>query len=143
MILEICCFYFKYIKNGFGQVKCSDNQLYQVNPVRGFIEPGEAVHMNILRQNGAAKTDRLVLLLAKVSSQAVPGKSKPKKLDSLKNTTCITRKTNTNNVQIFLRAGREGRERERLVYRSREGNGPKRGGRRKEKNQNIEYHFRV
>ncbi|MCP9264551.1 Major sperm protein [Dirofilaria immitis] len=37
------------------KVKCSDNNLYRVNPVYSFIEPGQVLAIDIFRQNGGAK----------------------------------------------------------------------------------------
>lgn len=48
------------------QVKCSDNSIYRVNPVYSFIEPGEVLAIDILRQNGGAKVDKMVFVAAKI-----------------------------------------------------------------------------
>jgi len=48
------------------KVKCSDNQLYRVNPVYSFIEPGQTLDVDILRQSGPAKVDKMVFVTAKV-----------------------------------------------------------------------------
>uniref|UniRef100_A0A0R3RQP9 Major sperm protein n=1 Tax=Elaeophora elaphi TaxID=1147741 RepID=A0A0R3RQP9_9BILA len=46
------------------KVKCSDNNLYRVNPVYSFIEPGQVLPIDILRQNGGAKVDKMVFTAA-------------------------------------------------------------------------------
>ncbi|VDP13917.1 unnamed protein product [Onchocerca flexuosa] len=46
------------------KVKCSDNDLYRVNPVYSFIEPGQVLAIDIFRQNGGAKVDKMVFLAA-------------------------------------------------------------------------------
>uniref|UniRef100_A0A1I7UXE9 MSP domain-containing protein n=1 Tax=Caenorhabditis tropicalis TaxID=1561998 RepID=A0A1I7UXE9_9PELO len=55
-------------------VKTSDNLLYRVNPVFGFVEPGEKLSIDVLRHNGAEKTDHLVVLTADVNREAVCAK---------------------------------------------------------------------
>lgn len=50
------------------QVKCTDNDLYRVNPVYAFIEPGQTVSFDIVRNNGGNKNDKLVFLATKVST---------------------------------------------------------------------------
>ncbi|CAD6199955.1 unnamed protein product [Caenorhabditis auriculariae] len=44
------------------KVKCSDNMLYRVNQVHGIVEPGSEFKLEVLRNNAAAKTDKLVVL---------------------------------------------------------------------------------
>uniref|UniRef100_A0A915PZK3 MSP domain-containing protein n=1 Tax=Setaria digitata TaxID=48799 RepID=A0A915PZK3_9BILA len=46
------------------KVKCSDNNLYRVNPVYSFIEPGQILAIDVLRQNGGAKVDKMVFVTA-------------------------------------------------------------------------------
>ncbi|KAH7728160.1 MSP-domain protein 5 [Aphelenchoides avenae] len=46
------------------KVKCSDNALYRVSPVHAFVESGQRLKVDVLRQVGAPKVDRLVLLTA-------------------------------------------------------------------------------
>ncbi|KAM3716743.1 Sperm-specific class P protein [Dirofilaria immitis] len=46
------------------KVKCSDNNLYRVNPVYSFIEPGQVLAIDIFRQNGGAKVDKMVFVAA-------------------------------------------------------------------------------
>ncbi|EGT47847.1 hypothetical protein CAEBREN_16958 [Caenorhabditis brenneri] len=52
------------------KVKTSDNLLYRVNPVFGFVEPGEKMAIDVLRHNGSEKTDHLVVLTSDVNSDA-------------------------------------------------------------------------
>ncbi|VDK73922.1 unnamed protein product [Litomosoides sigmodontis] len=47
------------------KVKCSDNDLYRVSHVFTFVEPGEMVSIDILRQNGGAKPDKMIFLFTK------------------------------------------------------------------------------
>lgn len=49
------------------KVKCSDNQLYRVTPVYAFVEPGATLDVDILRQRGPAKLDKMVFVTSKVS----------------------------------------------------------------------------
>ncbi|KAH7698954.1 MSP-domain protein 4 [Aphelenchoides avenae] len=58
------------------KVKCSDNLLYRVNPVYAFVDEGQKLKVDVLRQNGSAKIDKLVLLTAK----ATPTDQKPQQL---------------------------------------------------------------
>uniref|UniRef100_A0A914SA97 MSP domain-containing protein n=1 Tax=Parascaris equorum TaxID=6256 RepID=A0A914SA97_PAREQ len=50
------------------KVKCSDNNLYRVNPVFSFVEPGQSLGIDIIRHNGGAKIDKMVFVTAKVSA---------------------------------------------------------------------------
>uniref|UniRef100_A0A0K0FKF8 Major sperm protein n=1 Tax=Strongyloides venezuelensis TaxID=75913 RepID=A0A0K0FKF8_STRVS len=50
------------------KIKCSDNILYRVNPVYTIIEPEERITIDILRDAGTQKTDKLVFVLSKVDS---------------------------------------------------------------------------
>uniref|UniRef100_A0A183DFZ8 MSP domain-containing protein n=1 Tax=Gongylonema pulchrum TaxID=637853 RepID=A0A183DFZ8_9BILA len=49
------------------KVKCSDNNLYRVNPVFAFIEPGQVLNVDVVRQNGGAKADKMVFVWSKAS----------------------------------------------------------------------------
>ncbi|VDM11890.1 unnamed protein product, partial [Wuchereria bancrofti] len=54
-------------KNGTGKrqalkIKCSDNFLYRVNPVFSFVEPGAEQTIEVIRQSGNPKIDKLVLI---------------------------------------------------------------------------------
>jgi hypothetical protein len=52
------------------KVKCSDNTLYRVNPVYGFVEPGQQLSVLVVRQNGSSsKIDKLVFVVAKASGE--------------------------------------------------------------------------
>ncbi|PAV82215.1 hypothetical protein WR25_21801 [Diploscapter pachys] len=50
------------------KVKCSDNLVYRISPVYGLIEPGKSVKVDVLRQNGGVKMDKLVIVTAKATS---------------------------------------------------------------------------
>uniref|UniRef100_A0A1I7TVE5 Major sperm protein n=1 Tax=Caenorhabditis tropicalis TaxID=1561998 RepID=A0A1I7TVE5_9PELO len=57
------------VKNSTGKrmafmVKCSDNMLFSINPVYGIIESERDAQINILRENGEAKNDKLVIITA-------------------------------------------------------------------------------
>ncbi|KAK6109185.1 MSP (Major sperm protein) domain family protein [Brugia pahangi] len=47
------------------KVKCSDNYLYRVSHVYSFVEPGETAGIDIIRQNGSAKADKMIFLWTK------------------------------------------------------------------------------
>ncbi|KAI6203916.1 hypothetical protein M3Y94_00612200 [Aphelenchoides besseyi] len=57
------------------KVKCSDNVLYRVSPVFGFIEPGNSLAFDVLRQNGEPKPDKLVFLVAETGDEAASAKA--------------------------------------------------------------------
>ncbi|VDO75051.1 unnamed protein product [Haemonchus placei] len=61
------------VNNGF-IVKCSDNMLYRVNPVFGVVEPGKSSRIDILRQNGGAKIDKIVLVTTKAEEGETPSR---------------------------------------------------------------------
>uniref|UniRef100_A0A0R3RQX5 MSP domain-containing protein n=1 Tax=Elaeophora elaphi TaxID=1147741 RepID=A0A0R3RQX5_9BILA len=44
------------------KVKCSDNQLYRVNPVFGFIDPGEQLKVDIMRREAVPKVDKIIFV---------------------------------------------------------------------------------
>lgn len=46
------------------QVKCSDNDVYRVQPVDGVAKARGSTRIEVLRQNGAAKPDKLVVVVA-------------------------------------------------------------------------------
>ncbi|VDO64703.1 unnamed protein product, partial [Onchocerca flexuosa] len=55
------------IKNGTTErqalkVKCSDNMLFRVNPVFSFVESGAEQIIEVIRQPGNPKIDKLVLV---------------------------------------------------------------------------------
>lgn len=55
------------VKNSTGKpiaymAKCSDNILFRINPVYGIIDTDRDAQINILRENGAAKHDKLVIV---------------------------------------------------------------------------------
>jgi len=48
------------------KIKCTDNAIYRVNPVYGYLEPGENLSIEVVRQSGVgAKSDKLVVVTAK------------------------------------------------------------------------------
>uniref|UniRef100_A0A914YVA1 MSP domain-containing protein n=1 Tax=Panagrolaimus superbus TaxID=310955 RepID=A0A914YVA1_9BILA len=44
------------------KVKCSDNVLYRVNPVFAFIENGSSTEIEVIRQTGNPKADKIVIV---------------------------------------------------------------------------------
>uniref|UniRef100_A0A0M3IKQ3 Major sperm protein n=1 Tax=Ascaris lumbricoides TaxID=6252 RepID=A0A0M3IKQ3_ASCLU len=66
------------------KAKCSDNSLYRVNPVFAFIEPGQCINVDIVRDTGNPKVDKMVFVYAKATAEDIqpksvfkPGASKP------------------------------------------------------------------
>ncbi|VDK46120.1 unnamed protein product [Anisakis simplex] len=57
------------------KVRCSDNSLYRVNPVYSFVEPGGSVGIDILRDMGRPKLDKMVFVTAKVNAEEEHAKS--------------------------------------------------------------------
>ncbi|CAI5448977.1 unnamed protein product [Caenorhabditis angaria] len=53
-------------------IKCSDNMLYSITPVYGSIGANEETNVNILRENGIAKHDKLILITAKQEGDVSP-----------------------------------------------------------------------
>uniref|UniRef100_A0A914ZGI9 Major sperm protein n=1 Tax=Parascaris univalens TaxID=6257 RepID=A0A914ZGI9_PARUN len=51
------------------KVKCSDNNLYRVNPVYSFIEPGQILAIDVLRHLGEPKVDKMVFVTSKASAE--------------------------------------------------------------------------
>lgn len=51
------------------KVKCSDNNLYRVNPVYSFIEPGQVLAVDVLRHLGEPKVDKMVFVTSKASAE--------------------------------------------------------------------------
>ncbi|CAJ0564429.1 unnamed protein product, partial [Mesorhabditis spiculigera] len=51
------------------KVKTSDNLLYRVAPVYGVIKAGEKMEVQVMRNNGAAKVDKLVVLSMPVAGE--------------------------------------------------------------------------
>ncbi|CAJ0941575.1 unnamed protein product, partial [Mesorhabditis belari] len=52
------------------KIKCSDNKLYKVSPVFAFIDSGQSVGLSIARGEGAAKKDKLVVMILETTAQA-------------------------------------------------------------------------
>ncbi|KAK6030930.1 MSP domain protein [Ostertagia ostertagi] len=71
--VEPCELSYKAI-GGLKGVKCSDNMLYRVNPVFGVVEPGKSSRIDILRQNGGAKIDKIVLVTTKAEDGETPSR---------------------------------------------------------------------
>ena len=44
------------------KVKCSDNVLYRVNPVFAFIDDGKTSEIEVIRQSGNPKADKIVIV---------------------------------------------------------------------------------
>ncbi|VDM51562.1 unnamed protein product [Toxocara canis] len=66
------------------EVKCSDNNVYRVNPVFAFIEPGQYINVDIIRDVGKPKIDKMVFVTAKATADDLmpkavfkPGVNKP------------------------------------------------------------------
>ncbi|CAJ0566550.1 unnamed protein product, partial [Mesorhabditis spiculigera] len=51
------------------KVKCTDNLLYRVHPVCGFVDPGESYKVEVLRNNGSTKSDVLLFMTTKAGEQ--------------------------------------------------------------------------
>uniref|UniRef100_A0A0N5B397 Major sperm protein n=1 Tax=Strongyloides papillosus TaxID=174720 RepID=A0A0N5B397_STREA len=47
------------------KIKCSNNNLYRISPVYTALEPGEAQRLQIVRDPGEAKIDKLIILYMK------------------------------------------------------------------------------
>ncbi|CAI2355464.1 unnamed protein product [Caenorhabditis sp. 36 PRJEB53466] len=45
------------------KVKCSNNVVFKVSPVHGFLDPGKTLELQILRREGPPQHDKLVILL--------------------------------------------------------------------------------
>ncbi|CAK5026410.1 unnamed protein product [Meloidogyne enterolobii] len=55
-IIKIVLFSFSKVRFAF-KLKSSNNEHYRVNPVFGFVEPGAAAQVEVIRQNGPPKGD--------------------------------------------------------------------------------------
>ena len=53
------------------KIKCSDNALYRVNPVYAIAEPGQPLALEVTRNAGPAKDDRLVVQYMAVPADLV------------------------------------------------------------------------
>ncbi|KAM3719954.1 Sperm-specific class P protein [Dirofilaria immitis] len=51
--------------------KCSDNQLYRVNPVFGFINPGEKLKVDIMRQKAMPKVDKMIFVSVRANKDDI------------------------------------------------------------------------
>uniref|UniRef100_A0A0K0EN02 Major sperm protein n=1 Tax=Strongyloides stercoralis TaxID=6248 RepID=A0A0K0EN02_STRER len=55
------------------KIKCSDNNIYKLNPVYSYIEPGKAINVEVIRFDSPEKNDKLLIL----NTQAVLEKGEP------------------------------------------------------------------
>lgn len=55
------------------KVKCSDNQLYRFCPTTGFVPPHGTTVIEVVRQNGTVKPDKVVVLSTGVAPGTVSG----------------------------------------------------------------------
>ncbi|KAM3719953.1 Uncharacterized protein ACO02O_11804 [Dirofilaria immitis] len=53
------------------KAKCSDNQLYRVNPVFGFINPGEKLKVDIMRQKAMPKVDKMIFVSVRANKDDI------------------------------------------------------------------------
>ncbi|KAK5976050.1 Major sperm protein [Trichostrongylus colubriformis] len=44
------------------KVKCSNNSLFKVSPVYAFLDPGASMDLQILRQEGPTRNDKLIIM---------------------------------------------------------------------------------
>lgn len=51
------------------KVKCSDNNLFTVRPVFAFVEPGQAIGVEVIRKAGVAKQDKLLFQYIEVNAE--------------------------------------------------------------------------
>lgn len=51
------------------KVKCSDNNLFTVRPVFAFVEPGQAIGVEVTRKAGVAKQDKLLFQYIEVTTE--------------------------------------------------------------------------
>lgn len=52
------------------KVKCSDNALYKVNPVFAIVDPGAELTVEIVRNSGSPKEDKLVVCTKEAAADA-------------------------------------------------------------------------
>uniref|UniRef100_A0AAF5Q675 Major sperm protein n=1 Tax=Wuchereria bancrofti TaxID=6293 RepID=A0AAF5Q675_WUCBA len=53
------------------KAKCSDNQLYRVNPVFGFIDPGEELKVDIMRRKAVPKVDKMIFVSVRANKDDI------------------------------------------------------------------------
>ncbi|VDN05388.1 unnamed protein product [Thelazia callipaeda] len=51
------------------KAKCSDNELYRVNPVFGFINPRQKLKVDIVRQKAVPKVDKLIFVTVPANNE--------------------------------------------------------------------------
>uniref|UniRef100_A0A914Q614 Major sperm protein n=1 Tax=Panagrolaimus davidi TaxID=227884 RepID=A0A914Q614_9BILA len=54
------------------KVKCSDNNVYRVNPVYAIVEPGQTLSVDVMRQNGSNKVDKIVFVTTRAGLEENP-----------------------------------------------------------------------
>uniref|UniRef100_A0AC35FJ61 Major sperm protein n=1 Tax=Panagrolaimus sp. PS1159 TaxID=55785 RepID=A0AC35FJ61_9BILA len=54
------------------KVKCSGNVVYRVSPVRAIIEPGKDLNIEIQRQNGSKKVDKIYIVYSPAGNEKNP-----------------------------------------------------------------------
>uniref|UniRef100_A0A914Y707 MSP domain-containing protein n=1 Tax=Panagrolaimus superbus TaxID=310955 RepID=A0A914Y707_9BILA len=54
------------------KVKCSDNTVYRVNPVYAIVEPGQTLNVDVMRQNGSNKVDKIVFVTTRAGLEENP-----------------------------------------------------------------------
>lgn len=54
------------------KVKCSDNNVYRVNPVYAIVEPGQTLNVDVMRQNGSNKVDKIVFVTTRAGLEENP-----------------------------------------------------------------------
>ncbi|VDK64287.1 unnamed protein product, partial [Onchocerca ochengi] len=53
------------------KAKCSDNELYRVNPVFGFIDPGKELKVDIIRRKAIPKVDKMIFVSVRANKEDV------------------------------------------------------------------------
>uniref|UniRef100_A0A8R1TL49 Major sperm protein n=1 Tax=Onchocerca volvulus TaxID=6282 RepID=A0A8R1TL49_ONCVO len=53
------------------KAKCSDNELYRVNPVFGFIDPGKELKVDIIRRKAIPKVDKMIFVSVRANKEEV------------------------------------------------------------------------
>ncbi|VDO31455.1 unnamed protein product [Onchocerca flexuosa] len=53
------------------KAKCSDNELYRVNPVFGFIDPGKELKVDIMRRKAMPKVDKMIFVSVHANKEDV------------------------------------------------------------------------
>uniref|UniRef100_A0A1I7V5W9 Major sperm protein n=1 Tax=Loa loa TaxID=7209 RepID=A0A1I7V5W9_LOALO len=53
------------------KAKCSDNHLYRVNPVFGFIDPGQELKVDIIRRKAVPKVDKMIFVSVRANKDDI------------------------------------------------------------------------